>query len=299
MNITLRQLQAFAHVQRCGSFVQAAQAMFVTQAALSHLLRDLESNLGFRLFHRTTRSVRLTAEGEVFLPHAARILANLEGAADCAAALAQGRRGILRLSTTEVLASTHVTPVVAAFQEANPDIEVLLNEALPDAVIADLEAERVEIALGPERRMPESIAAETLFTTRLVALCARSHPLAGRASLAWGELAGHPLLLAKGGGRVSIASDINNAALLESAREIGHFTTLLAQAALGRHVAVANAYVAPFLPVYGLKAIPLTRPAVRRRVMLYVSRRFGLSQVAGSFIALLKSRLGPAARAAV
>lgn len=292
MNISLRQLQTFTNIERHGSFVQAAQSMCVTQAALSHQLRELEDTLGFRLFHRTTRSLRLTGEGEIFLTYAKRILTNLESAVQCAAALSRGERGVLRISTTETLASTHVMSAVASFQESNRGIEVDIVEALSDGVIDDILQERADIAVGPERPLPDgSIQSDVLFNSRIVALCSRTHALAARDSVTWRELKDYPLLMVKGGARLSIARYINNAVALDSAREISHFTTLMAQAAIGKHVGITTAYVEPFLPVYGLKAIPLTRPVMERRVMLYTLRKFDLSQAAIAFISHLKRSL--------
>jgi len=288
MNITLKQLRAFASVHRLGSFVKAAETMFVTQAALSHLLRELEKNLGFRLFHRTTHMVRLTQEGEVFLPYVTRLLTNLEGAQACAAALAQGKRGILRVCTTETLVSTDIMSVVVDFQEQNPAAQIILSEAQPDTIIHHLEAERVDVAIGPQRITPDSIDAEPLFTARLVALCVHTHPLAQRKSLNWKELVAYPLLLTKGGTRLSIAADIQNIIDLEQAQEIAHLTTLLAQTAIGNHVGITTSYVAPFLPVYQLVAIPLRNPIVRRKVMLYTSRKYTPSGLAMAFISHIK-----------
>ena len=68
MNISTRQLQAFLAIARLGSFTRAAEEMFVTQAGLSLMLKDFETQVGARLFDRTTRSVRLTPSGESLLP---------------------------------------------------------------------------------------------------------------------------------------------------------------------------------------------------------------------------------------
>lgn len=292
MNITLRQLVTFSSVEKFGSFVQAAKSLNLTQAALSHQLRELEESLGFRLFHRTTRSVKLTMEGKVFLPYATRILTNIDSATECAAALSQGVRGVVRICTTEALASTHVMAAVASFQEANPDIQVLIVEALSDTLVSYLEDDRADIALGPERPAPDSVACELIFQVNLVALCSRSHPFATRKSLAWADLKDQQLLFAAGGGRLSITKAINKIIdFKERGEEIMHFTTMLAQASIGKHIAITTQYLEPFLPIYGLKAIPLMKPQTRRKVMLYTSRKYHLSKVAGLFVEHLKARL--------
>jgi len=81
MNITSRQLRAFILTARYESFSRAAEQMFITQSGMSILVRELESQVGFPLFERTTRKVRLTEAGSTFLPTAHRCLLDLEAAA--------------------------------------------------------------------------------------------------------------------------------------------------------------------------------------------------------------------------
>ena len=81
MNITSRQLRAFLLTARHESFSRAAEQMFITQSGISIMVRELESQLGFRLFDRTTRKVKLNEFGSRFLPIATRCLSELEGAA--------------------------------------------------------------------------------------------------------------------------------------------------------------------------------------------------------------------------
>src|SRR5688500_19894281 len=81
MNITSRQLKAFVLTARHQSFSRAAEQLFITQSGMSVLVRELESQLGVRLFERTTRKVALTEFGSQFLPVADRSLRELEEAA--------------------------------------------------------------------------------------------------------------------------------------------------------------------------------------------------------------------------
>src|SRR5437764_9236 len=81
MNISSRQLKAFVLTARHQSFSRAAEQLFITQSGMSVLVRELEGQLGFRLFDRTTRKVALTEFGTKFLPIADRSLLELEAAA--------------------------------------------------------------------------------------------------------------------------------------------------------------------------------------------------------------------------
>src|SRR6267143_508174 len=81
MNISSRQLKASVLTARHKSFSRAAEQLFITQSGMSVLVRELEGQLGFRLFDRTTRKVTLTEFGTKFLPVADRSLIELEAAA--------------------------------------------------------------------------------------------------------------------------------------------------------------------------------------------------------------------------
>lgn len=81
MNITSRQLRAFILTAHYESFSRAAEHMFITQPGMSILIQELEAQLGFPLFERTTRKVTLTESGSRFLPIARRCLLDLEAAA--------------------------------------------------------------------------------------------------------------------------------------------------------------------------------------------------------------------------
>ena len=80
MNLTLRQLRAFAAVAETGSFTAAARQLHLTQSALSVLVRELEREIGVQLLDRHTRRVQLSEAGREFLPSVHRLLGDLAGA---------------------------------------------------------------------------------------------------------------------------------------------------------------------------------------------------------------------------
>jgi DNA-binding transcriptional LysR family regulator len=82
MDVTLRQLRAYVAVLEAASFSEAAKAMHLSQAALSGLIKELESRVGVRLLDRTTRKVSASVVGETFAPMARRVLSSLDEALD-------------------------------------------------------------------------------------------------------------------------------------------------------------------------------------------------------------------------
>ena len=107
MNITSRQLRAFLLTARYQSFSRAADQLFITQSGMSVLVRELEAQLGFRLFERTTRRVTLTEFGSKFLPIAERSLVDLESAAASKIALSSRIRGACGLAVKARSAPGH------------------------------------------------------------------------------------------------------------------------------------------------------------------------------------------------
>src|SRR5690606_40770553 len=95
IEVTFRQLRAFVAVLECGSFSEAANAMHLSQAALSGLVKELENRLGVRLLDRNTRSVSASVVGAAFEPMVRRVLADLEEALDSVMQLKALRRGVV------------------------------------------------------------------------------------------------------------------------------------------------------------------------------------------------------------
>jgi DNA-binding transcriptional LysR family regulator len=117
-------MQFFVLVARHGSLAAAARAMDLTPPAATKRLATLESRLGVRLLNRTTRSLSLTSEGETYLRHATRILAEIKEMEDV---VSQGRatpRGLLRVNATLGFGRTTIAPLVSEFAARNPDVEL-------------------------------------------------------------------------------------------------------------------------------------------------------------------------------
>jgi len=117
-------MRFFVLVARHGSLAAAARALDLTPPAATKRLAALESRMGVRLLNRTTRSISLTSEGETYLRHATRILAEITEMED---EVAQGRgtpRGLLRVNATLGFGRTTIAPLVSTFAQRYPEIEV-------------------------------------------------------------------------------------------------------------------------------------------------------------------------------
>jgi DNA-binding transcriptional LysR family regulator len=291
MNLSLRQLRAFVAVVRAGSFNHAASSLHLTQAAVSHLVRDLEDVVGARLLERTTRTVRLSKAGDIFLPHAERVLASLQGAELCASDLRQGRAGDVLIAATHLLSSVKLPAPMAAFQAAQPETRVRLLDRSADALVGLVADGTVDMALGPERPVSPDVVAETVFVDDLMLVCSPRHRLAGRERVAWRDLQGETFIVSGAGGALRTMLEIDFVVRMEPVIEVEHFSTAMALVGADRGITVATAYVRPYLELHSLWMAALLEPAVRRRIMLYRHAERTWMPAAQNFAAFLRDLL--------
>jgi DNA-binding transcriptional LysR family regulator len=191
MPMELRHLRYFLAVADNRNFTRAAAQCFVAQSALSEQIARLEAEVGAPLFARTSRAVRLTAAGEVLVPLARRILADVEMARAELDALAGLRRGRLRLGVLQAPASAmDLAAVLGDFHRRFPHIEFEVRSDPSTEVAAAVAAGSLDLAIVglSEESLPASLGHELLVREPLVAVMALAHPLAGRDVVGVAEL---------------------------------------------------------------------------------------------------------------
>lgn len=149
----LPDLAAFVQVAELRSFRRAAQALGVSPSALSHTLRNIETKLGVRLLHRTTRSVAPTEAGERLLERLRPALNDIDGALAELKGFRDRPAGRLRINTSRSAARFLIAPRLGAFARAFPEVrvEIVTDDALADIVAAGCDAGvRLDEALQPD-----------------------------------------------------------------------------------------------------------------------------------------------------
>ena len=193
----LRQLQYFAAVARHRHFTRAAEALYVTQPALSQQIRRLEAELGLALLRRTSRGVELTPAGEDLLVHAEAVLAEVERAKAQMDRHAGAARGAVRVAATAADAP-RLPEALAAFHGDHPGIQIALRQGSAAEVVDLVRRGAVDVAVIALAEPPAGVAAEPLREEPLRVALAPGDPLAGqRISLA--DLRGRPFILAEPG----------------------------------------------------------------------------------------------------
>jgi DNA-binding transcriptional LysR family regulator len=147
---TLRQLEYLVAVVDSGSFTRAAEHLHVTQPALSHQMRALESTVGGPLLERLPRTVRLTPMGRAVLPHARAALAEAERLHTAAQRAAGLEEGELEVATVYSVSLGILPPVLRAWRSRHPGVRIRLREyPHADQLQAAMAGGRADLAIGP------------------------------------------------------------------------------------------------------------------------------------------------------
>jgi len=192
----LRHLRYFVAVAERLNYRSAAEALHVSQPALSTQIKDLEHDTGVQLLERNTGGVRLTDAGAVFLAAARRVLAQAEAAVGAARDAATGRQGRLAIGNFGSIAATILPASVRAFRRQYPAVEVTLLELSGPEQIEALATGEIHVGfvVADQAHLTEDLRRLTVLRSPLRAVLARGHRLAKARQVALGELETETLL---------------------------------------------------------------------------------------------------------
>lgn len=192
----LRQLEYVDAIARNQSFTRAAEDLHVAQPGLSLAVRQLEAELGVRLFDRSSRHVNLTSAGQVFVDAARSVLADVAQLQTEMSHYADGTRGVLRASLWY-----HVSPpcvsILREYNAANPGVQMSVVECPAPKALDFLRSGELDIAsfVMSDRLDLTGIEHRVIRTEPAVLVTQIDHPLASRGSVHVDELAEEPLIM--------------------------------------------------------------------------------------------------------
>ena len=290
MNITLRQLRAFIAVARTGSFTLAAESLFVTQSALSGLIKEMEQMLGVRLFDRSTRRIQLTDIGREIYPLIDKILNDLDGVLDEVANLKALKKGVVRIAAPQLMACTLMPEVIAAYCREHPQVRIRLIDCAVESVTSRVFSGEVDFGVGPERDPNSDIVATTLFELPFAAVFPPGHPLGNLDTVRWADLVDHPLITLQGQFTERLSVDLRTAMReldIDPNATVTFMSTALSMVAAGLGVTVCIPYAASLVRLYRLEMRPLVGPQVTRRFYAFTRNGRSPSPAAQSFLDFL------------
>lgn len=190
----LSQLTAFVEVARRRSVSRAAEALFVTQPALTARIQGLERDLGAELFIRTSRGMKLTEAGEAFLPYAVRALGSLTDGRMQVNALERGGAGRLAIGAAPAV-STYVLPtLLKRFALSHPRVSVSVRTGHSEEMLDLVLREQVDVGLVRALRHRD-IVSTPLYEDRLILVVEPGHPFAQASPIRLEEIGAEQLIL--------------------------------------------------------------------------------------------------------
>lgn len=197
----IRQLRAFVAIAESGTFTAGALRVHVTQAAISMQIRQLETEIGAKVFVRAPRHVILTEAGEQLLRRARHILREHDAALDEIAELAGAERGRLRIGSASAMVLTEQLPAILKdLRKQHPAAEIAVTSGTSEVLVDQILAGEVDIAFVSLPVDVRGIKTERLSQDQLVAIASPRHKLAKQKTISAYTLAGERLILGERGG---------------------------------------------------------------------------------------------------
>jgi DNA-binding transcriptional LysR family regulator len=267
MKISTKQLTGFVHAAQLGSFTRAAERLYVTQAGLSAIIRDLETQLGCRLFDRTTRTVTLTEAGRKFLPVALRTVEDITAAATELNQMSGRARQTLRVGATPLVACKLLPAVCVAFRRTHPELTVRVLELQRDRIQELVGQGELDVGLGIFLTSAAGVDRRRLFRSKL--LCAAPLESARRAEqpglMRWSELRDAKFVALQPDNPVQqfIEKHLRaNVQVRDERYSVNHIETQIAMAEIGMGCAIIPSFALPACRHYKVRVNALTSPTV-------------------------------------
>ena len=293
INLELNELQAFLAVAEKSSFKAAAEALYLSQPALSRRIEKLEQSLQVRLLERTTRSVRLTEEGSHFLQHAQNVVDELEQAMRGLGERAERRSGLVSIASIPSVAQHLLPAALAQLAASYPALCLRVFDEGAQEVLEQVLAGRADFGINFIGAEDPNIDFEPLLTEHYLAVMRHDHPLAAHRHLRWEDLVGERLIgvSQRSGNRLLL--DHHLASLPQRPRI--HYEASHLQGAYGMAEAGLGVLVVPELsltPAYRhqLVGITLDHPQISRTLGLITRSGYQPGPAVAQLLALLRAQ---------
>ena len=290
MELEIRHFRLVAAIAQTGSVTRAGETLHLTQSALSHQLRDIESRLGTRLLHRVGRRMVPTDAGRLLVETAATVLATVGAAEDRIRKTSQGAEGILRISTECYTVYHWLPPILKRFQVAHPGVDVRIDASATANPLRAVADGQLDLAVVTTPARDRRFAVHPLFDDNMLVIVAPSHPFARRAYVRPHDLRSETLLLyaPKEDSFVYRSVIARSGVTPKAIQQIQLTEAIVELVKAGLGVAIlAEWAIAPYVRARQLRAIPLTRAGHRRRWSAVTLKDTAKLPYVADFISLL------------
>lgn len=291
MNLSTRELQAFLALAEQKHFTRAAEQCFLSQSAFSALIQGLETELGTRLFERSTRRVDLTPEGRVFEESARRLLAEFTLARNELKDHVEKRKGRVAVAALPSLAAGWLPVILKEFRTSYPGVSTELSDTLSDECLDLVRRGRADFALCAAGAEMAGLKAEPLCTDDFYVVMHKDHPLARKKTIVAADLTNQPFIHLS---RTSSVRQLLDAAMhparIAGIMEVAHLASVASL--VSNNIGIS---VIPFLALFqfslpNLVVRPLKQTKIVRTIYIVQQNDKQLSAAANAFLALLRKR---------
>jgi LysR family transcriptional regulator for metE and metH len=298
--LEVRHLSLVNEIAATGSVTRAAERLHLTQSALSHQLRDIESRLGIQLFLRLGKRMVLTPPGERVLGAARRVLDEIGRTEEDLKLMSQDGKGVLRLCTQCNTGYHWLPPLLQSFHRKFPGVDVQIMVNATDRPIEALLEGQIDLAVVTSDVDDKRLSSQQLFEDELVAVVPPSHPFAKRACVEPEDFAEEHLIIYKADRHDSYTfTRILGPAGVEPARvsqvPLTEAILELVKAGLGISV-MARWAIEPTIKGGAIKAVRIGRRGIYRAWAAVTLRDRVEPKWQREFVALLSRQALPAKR---
>ncbi|WP_269537851.1 LysR family transcriptional regulator [Cerasicoccus fimbriatus] len=286
-----RQLMTIVAVARTRSFTEAAKSLHLTQSAVSHAVKALETDVGHRLFEREGRRIRPTEPGEYIIREATEILARLESMRERIGNFDGWGRGRLRVGATPACAHIVLPEIIREFKQSFPSCTISINPAPSKQNVEQLRHNDIDLVLafgvGADAADLESL---DWFEDELMIVMPPFHPLTSKEIIDLNDLSGETLHLYGGNNPTdAIIKDRLHGQGVRPAEliEVGSMEAIIEMVKIGQGLAFAPKWVAATHESVGsLTFRPIAEGGPTRKWAFYWARQHELTLFEETFIGL-------------
>ncbi|QJQ15397.1 LysR family transcriptional regulator [Enterobacter hormaechei] len=282
MNYSLRQLRVFVTVAQARSFSRAGEIIGLSQSAVSHSVKELETQTGVKLLDRTTREVVLTEAGQQLAMRLERLLDELHSTLRDVGRLGQQLSGTVRVAASQTISAHLIPQCIAESNHRYPDIDFVLHDRPQQWVLESIRQGDVDFGIVIDPGAVSDLECEVVLSEPFLLLCRDDDPLASLPHVAWQALQGaNPVLqdYASGSRPLIDAALAAQGVKATIVQEIGHPATLFPMVEAGIGISVLPALALP-LPQGSRLTVKRFVPCVERQLMLVRRKNRSLSGAA-------------------
>jgi DNA-binding transcriptional LysR family regulator len=266
-----RRLHVFYSVARLLSFTKAAEALHMTQPAVTFQVRQLEEHFNTRLFDRTHNKISLTAAGERVYAYAEKIFELYDELENSVRELTGEISGVLILGASTTIAEYMLPALLGDFKDKYPDVTIRLKVSNTDGIVSMVENNVIDLGIVEAPVTNKNLMVENCRTDRLVAITPPGHPLAQNETIPVKSILDYPFICREEGsgtrevimdylkeagvdpGQLDIIMELGSLEALKGAVEAGIGVSIISRATLLKEIKLGSLEVLELDP-------PLERP---------------------------------------